>query len=104
LSEISDHRNGGLLRARRERPKNGRRRAAAEEPDERAPIHSITSVGAQERFGNGQAERLCRLEVDEQPDFVGCVTGASLRIVRVRDTKRPDQKSGLSVCGSGATS
>jgi hypothetical protein len=39
-SEEPDQRNGRLLRARRERP---RRRRAADEADELAPRHSITS-------------------------------------------------------------
>ena len=39
-AEESDHRHGRLLRARRERPGGSR---AAEQRDERAPLHSITS-------------------------------------------------------------
>src|SRR5262249_8303663 len=38
--EKPDHRHGGLLRARRERPCSGR---AAHDLDELAPLHSITS-------------------------------------------------------------
>ena len=53
-----------LLRARRERP---RRRRAAEQRDELAPLHSITSSArASSDGGMVEAERLGGLEVDDQ--------------------------------------
>src|SRR5262245_39083340 len=46
--EKADHRNGRLLRARRERP---RRCRAAEQRDDVAPPHSITSSARASRVG-----------------------------------------------------
>ena len=61
-SEEPDHRHCRLLRARRERP---RRRRAAEQRDELAPLHSITSSARGSSIGGTvEAERLCGLEVD----------------------------------------
>ena len=52
-----------LLRARRERP----RRRAAEQRDELAPLHSITSSASGEQLGGTfEAERLGGLEVDHE--------------------------------------
>ena len=64
IPEEADHRHRRLLRARRERP---RRRRAAEQRDELAALHSITSSA---RASSGrrhvEAERLGGLEVDHQ--------------------------------------
>ena len=63
-AEETDHRHRRLLRARRERP---RRRRAAEQRDELAPLHSITSSArASSVGGTVEAERLGGLEVDHQ--------------------------------------
>src|SRR5262249_14396833 len=67
-----------LLRAHRERP----RRRAAEERDERAPLHSITSSARASRLGGvfrpgGLA--VTRLMI--RSNFVGCSTGMSAGFV-----------------------
>ena len=46
--EKPDHRHRRLLRARRQRP---RRRRAAEQRDEFAPLHSITSSASESTIG-----------------------------------------------------
>src|SRR5262249_8429238 len=63
-----------LLRARRERP----RRRAAEQRDERAPVHSITS-SAGRRNGSGivSPSTLAVLRFTTSSNFVGCSTGKS---------------------------
>ena len=64
-----------LLRARRERPR-GRR--AAEQRDELAPSHSITSSARDEqRRRHVKAERLRGLEINDQLEFGPCWTGKS---------------------------
>src|SRR5262249_39020899 len=74
-SQKSDHRYGGLLRARRERP---RRRRTAEQRDERAPLHSITS-SARPSSGSGtvrpSASAVFALMTNS--NLVGCTTGRS---------------------------
>ena len=60
--EEPDHRHRRLLRARRERPRS---RRAAEQRDELAPLHSITSSARASSDGRHvEAERLRGLEVD----------------------------------------
>ena len=62
--EKPDHRHRRLLRARRERP---RRRRAAEQRDELAPLHSITSSArGEQRRRHGEAEHPGGLGVDDQ--------------------------------------
>src|SRR6516165_8702151 len=63
-----------LLRARRERP----RRCAAEQRDERAPLHSITSSARASRVGGTSrpiALAVCRLMTNS--NLVACTTGRS---------------------------
>src|SRR5262245_31846292 len=73
-TEISDHRHRRLLRARRERP----RRRAAEERDELAAIHSITS-SARPMSGSGNARPsvLAVFRLTTNSTFVDCCTGRS---------------------------
>ena len=52
----------GLLRARRQRP----RRRAADERDELAPPHSITSSARATKVGHVEAERLGGLQIDHE--------------------------------------
>ena len=59
-AEKPDHRHRLLLRARRERP---RRRRAAEQRDELAALHWITSSARASSMRDVQAERLGGLEV-----------------------------------------
>ena len=66
-TQKSNHRHRRLLRARRERP---RRRRAAEQRDELAASHSITSSARASRVGGDiEAERLRGLEVDHELEF-----------------------------------
>ena len=65
--EQADHRHRRLLRARRERP---RRCRAAEQRDELAPLHSITSSASScIELGTAKAKRICCLEVDHELKF-----------------------------------
>src|SRR5262249_31976438 len=52
-AEESDHRHGGLLRARRQRP----RRRAGEDGDESATPHSITSSASASSVGGAERPR-----------------------------------------------
>src|SRR5207302_1493725 len=71
----SDHRHRRLLlRARRERPR-GR---AAEQREERAPFHSITSSARCCRNqGTSRPSALALLRLITSSNFVGCSTGIS---------------------------
>src|SRR5262249_25285622 len=70
-----DHRHHRLLRACRERP---RRRRAAEQRDELAPLHSITS-SARARIpgGNISSIALAVLRLTASSNLTGCSTGRS---------------------------
>src|SRR6516225_3055491 len=71
----SDHRHRLLLRPRRERP---RTRRAAEQPDERAALHSITSSARCCRNqGTSSPSALAVLRFITSSNFVGCSTGIS---------------------------
>ena len=72
-----------LLRARRERP---RRRRAAEQRDELAPLHSITSSArASSVGGTVEAERLGGLEVDDQLELGGLLDRQVGRLLALED-------------------
>src|SRR5262249_28177339 len=65
---------GRLLRLRRERP----RRRAADERDELAPLHSITSLARASRVGGTSRRRalaVCKLMTNS--NLVGCTTGTA---------------------------
>ena len=74
-AHVAYHRHRRLLRARRDRP---RHRRAAEERDELAPLHSITS-SARTRNDSGilspSAFALLRLTISS--NLIGCSTGRS---------------------------
>src|SRR5262249_29905762 len=72
--EEPDHRQRGLLRTRRERP----RRRPAEKRDEIAPLHSINS-SARPLNGSGtvMASALAVLRLMISANFVSCWTGRS---------------------------
>src|SRR5262245_42314831 len=72
----------GLPRPRRERP---RRRPAAEQRDEFAPRHSITS-STRPRSGSGtvRPRALAVLRLRNNSTFVACCTGSSLGFYPVR--------------------
>jgi hypothetical protein len=73
-AEEADHRHTCLLSARRERPR-GR---AAEQRDELAALHSITSSASASRFGGISIPRVFavfRLMISS--NLVGCKTGNS---------------------------
>src|SRR5262249_61379138 len=70
-----DHRLPRLLRARRERP---RRRRAAEQGNELAPFHSITSSArASNLSGILRPSALAVFALITSSNFVGCSTGKS---------------------------
>src|SRR6516225_6941897 len=73
--------NGGrrrLLRASRERPSKRSRRRAAEQRNELAPPHSITSSArASRRSGTASPSDLAVLRLSTKSNFVGCITGRS---------------------------
>src|SRR5262249_8332876 len=74
-SEKSDYWHRGLLRARRERP---RRRGAAEQRDDLAPLHSITSSArARSVDGISSPSALAVLRLMTSSNFVGACTGRS---------------------------
>src|SRR5262249_20567403 len=78
--EIHEHANsshpaGGLLRPRRERP---RRRRAAEQRDELAPFHSITSSARASSVGGTVRPSACAvIRLMTSSNFVACSTGRS---------------------------
>src|SRR5262249_1458313 len=73
--EMADHRHRRLLRARRERPRG---RCAAEQRDERAAIHSITSSAmASTPGGMVRPSVLAVLRLMTNSNLVGCSTGKS---------------------------
>src|SRR5262249_43381829 len=80
------HRHRRLLRARRERP---RRRGAAEQRDERAALHSITSSARVSTAGGiSRPIVFAVLRLITNLNFVGCSTGRSAGLVplRIRST------------------
>src|SRR5262249_37302397 len=89
--EEPDHRHRpALLRARRKRPKQRRgRRRAAEERDELAPLHSITSSAEACRVrGTVRPSVFAVLRVVTRLNLVGCGTGRSAGFapLRIRST------------------
>ena len=73
--DLSDARGlAGLLRARRERPRD---RPAAEQRDERAPLHSITSSARPDR-GSGMPSAFAVSRLRNSSTFVPRWTGSSL--------------------------
>src|SRR6516165_8568488 len=73
--EKSDHRHRRLLRARRERPRG---HCAAEQCDEGAPLHSITSSARASSVGGTDRPSsfaVCRLMTSS--NLVDCITGRS---------------------------
>src|SRR5262249_28113790 len=72
-AQKSDRRHRRRLRARRERP---RARRAAEERDERAPLHSITSSArASSVGGTSRPSALAVVRLITRSNLVGCSTG-----------------------------
>src|SRR5262249_11344821 len=83
--EKPDHRDGRLLRARRER----QRRRAAEQRDERAALHSITSSArASSVSGTSSPSAFAVLRLMTSPYLVGACTGRSAGFspLRMRST------------------
>src|SRR5262249_46552021 len=80
--EESDHRHRRLLRARREGP-SGRR--AAEQADERAPPHSITSSASASSLGGiSRPSVFVVLRLITNSNLVGCSTGRSEGLAPLR--------------------
>src|SRR5499427_2494969 len=74
-AEEPDHRHRRLLRTRRERPRNHR---AAEQRDEIAAVHSITSSArAKNVSGIVRPSALAVLRLTTRSNLVGCSTGIS---------------------------
>src|SRR5215471_5696756 len=72
--EEPDHRHRRLLRARRERP----RRRAAEQRDERAALHSITSSARASNIGGtSRPSAFAAFRLMTRSNLVGCSTGRS---------------------------
>src|SRR6516165_5219177 len=82
-SKESDPRHlARLLRARRERPRNGR---AAEERDERAALHSITSSASESRLSEILTpSAFAVLRLITISNLVGCRTGRSAGFAPLR--------------------
>src|SRR5262249_15023311 len=73
--EETDHRHRRLLRACRERPRDG---SAADERDERTPLHSITSsASASSLSGMVRPSAFAVLRLITSSNLVGCMTGRS---------------------------
>ena len=72
----------GLLRARRERPRS---RRAAEQRDELAPVHSITSSARSKNVsGIARPSALTVVRLMTSSNLVGCSTGRSAGLVPLR--------------------
>src|SRR5262249_50572145 len=85
-AEKPDHRYRRLLRARRNRPC---RRCAAEQRDELAPLHSITSSArARSDGGTSRLSTFAVLRFRASLNFVGICTGRSAGFspLRIRST------------------
>src|SRR5262249_2334286 len=79
--EEPDHRHRRLLRARNQRP-SGR---AANERDELAPLHSITSSAREGRVGGtSMPSALASAGLIRNTNLVGCTTGKSAGLVPLR--------------------
>jgi hypothetical protein len=88
-AQNSDHRPRRLLRARQQRP---RKRRAAEQRDERASSHSITSSArASSMGGTVRPSILAVLRLSTNSNLVGCITGnsAGLAPLRTRPVRTP---------------
>src|SRR5215468_8768241 len=80
-ADVSDHRHCGLLRARRERP----RRRAADQRDELAAFHSITSSASSRRSrGIVNPSVLSVLRLIASSNLVGCSIGMSPGLAPLR--------------------
>jgi len=79
--EKSNHRHRRLLRARRERP----RRRPAEQRDERAPLHSITSSASNWiALGTSRSSALAVCMLMTNSNLLDCMTGRSAGFVPLR--------------------
>src|SRR5690348_1044872 len=88
-SEVSDHWHRRLLRARRERPQGCR---AAEQRDERAPRHSITSSAmASSPGGKLRPNAFAVLRLITNSNLIDCMTGRSADFspLRIRPVYTP---------------
>ena len=82
LDEPNDRHRRWLLCARRERP---RRCRAAEQRDELAPYHSITSSASASNVGGTSSPRECAvLRLITNSNLVGCTTGSSAGFAPLR--------------------
>src|SRR5580704_9223 len=73
-TKIADYRHCGLLRASRKRP----RRRAADQRDEIAPLHSITSSATASSVGGmARPSAFAVLRLITNSNLVGCMTGRS---------------------------
>src|SRR5262249_27806998 len=87
--EKADYWHRRLLRARRERPRD---RRAADERDELAPLHSITSSAATSSLSGTVRPSIRAVEVlTTNSNFVDCATGrsAGLTPLRIRPVEAP---------------
>ena len=90
-AEKPDHRHRRLLRPRRERP---RRRRAAEQRDELAPLHSITSSARASRVGGtSRPSALAVLRLITSSNLVGCSIGKSAGFAPVESCRRNRQRA-----------
>src|SRR5262245_35446559 len=80
-AEEPDHRHRGLLRVRRERP----RRCAADQRDELAPPHSITSSASNcNELGTSMPSALAVCRLMTNSNLVACKTGRSAGFAPLR--------------------